>query len=202
MMQMAKRLGLFIGIFLAVLISLTALWSAVVPAVTRLVAACAAPVFRLVEAENVTHVFAQGDQLWVYRAVSSHQIAPFTWFDRYTFFAVVPLIALLVATPGLRIVGRLWRLAAGCAVLLAAHVVLLVLQVELAYAAVGLSRVWMLGTWQVVVRIAWEAAPIVVWVALTARVWKRWLGNVWKRQQARTGARGPMHASLAESEEG
>jgi len=202
MIRTARRLALFAGIFLVALVGLTALWSTVVPTITSIVAACTAPLFRVVEGQNVTHVVAQADQLWVYRAVSSQHMAPFTWFDRYAFYALVPLVALFLATPGLGIASRLVRLIAGSAVLLATDMILLVFQVELAYAAVGLSDVWLLGTWQVLVRIVWEAAPIAVWVALTARVWKRWLGSVWTRQHAGAGVAMHLCAPLAKSEEG
>jgi len=171
-------IGRFLLIFVVVLAALTALWGTITPAYTWTAAGLVAPAFRLVESPNVTSVEARGAELWILRELTEGRSAPFTWFDRYAFFAVIPLVALLVATPGLGWVKRLVRLAIGLASLVLVHVIYLVASIELSYAAIGLLDVGplaarMLDGLQILVRILWEAAPIVIWVALTFTAWKR-----------------------------
>jgi hypothetical protein len=132
----------------------------------------------MVESPNVSVLEARGDELWVHRIVGPSQIAPFTWFDRYTYFAVVPLMALFLATPGLGLVRRFSRLAVSLVLLFLIQTSYVVVSVQLAYMAVGLTSVGplaarMLDEWQVLVRVLWEAAPLVLWAAFTARTWAR-----------------------------
>ena len=168
----------FVAIFLLVTAVLAGLWSFIAPGYTAVVTGLARPLFRLVEAPNVSVLEARGAEIWIYRIVGPGQIAPFTWFDRYTYFAVIPLLALLAATPGLGWWRRLARLGIGIGALLLIHVGYLLASVELAYAAIGLDPVGSflgrtLDLWQVGVRVLWEAAPVAIWVLLTLGAWRR-----------------------------
>jgi len=126
----------------------------------------------------MTVIDVQDAELWVYRIVGDGRIAPFTWFDRYAFFAVIPLLALFVATPGIGWWRRLVRMGIGVGGLVLAHVAYVVASVELSYVAMGLTTIGSLSTrsldvWQVVVRILWEASPIAIWVVLTFGTWRQ-----------------------------
>jgi hypothetical protein len=168
----------FVAIFLLVTAVLVGLWSFIAPGYTAAVAGLARPLVHLMEAPNASVLEARGAEIWIYRIVGPAEIAPFTWFDRYTFFAVIPLLALLVATPGLGWWRRLARLGIAIGALLLIHVGYLVASVELSYAALGLTPVGpflarTLDLWQVAVRVLWEAAPVAIWILLTLGTWRR-----------------------------
>jgi len=174
------ELARFVAVFLGVMALLAGLWSFLAPTYSTVVTWLARPLFRLFEAPNVTVLDARGAEIWIYRIVGPGEIAPFTWFDRYTFFAVIPLLALLVATPGLGWRRRLVKTGLGIGALVAAHTAYLIASVELSYVAIGLMPVGAfvartLDVWQVGVRILWEAAPVAIWIALTLLAWKRLL---------------------------
>ncbi len=176
--SMVALVGRFLLLFVVALAVLTTLWPHVGPVYSRSIGALARPLFWLVETSNVTVIDVQDAELWVYRIVGENRIAPFTWFDRYAFFAVVPLLALFVATPGLGWWRRLARLGIGVGGLVLAHVGYVVVSIELSYAAVGLTAIGSLSSrsldvWQMIVRILWEAAPIAIWVALTFETWRQ-----------------------------
>lgn len=183
----------FVGIFVAVLVVLAVIWPVLAPAYTRMIGWAARAGFRLVEPTQVSVLEVRGAQLWVHRVVGPGQIQPFTWFDRYTFFAVVPLIALFAAAPGLGWTRRGTRLAMGLVLMFLAQTSYVVVSVQLAYAAIGLTSVGpiaarMLNGWQVVVRVLWEAMPLMVWGALTASAWRKTLGEIRKQSQKRREA--------------
>jgi len=187
--RLPARVGRFVLVFLMALAALTALWSFAAPTYTRGIAALARPLFRLMESPNVTVLDVQGAETWIYRIVGEHEIAAFTWFDRYTFFAIVPLIALFVATPGLGWRRRIVRGLLGIGALSVAHVCYVVVSVELAYAAMGLRTVGPLAArtldgWQITVRVLWEAAPIAIWVALTYGAWKKVFAQLRNEERA------------------
>jgi hypothetical protein len=173
---LSRLLLRFIGLFVAVLIVLTLMWPVIAPTYTQLATWVARAGFHMAESPNVSVIEARGAQLWIHRIVGPGQIQPFTWFDRYAFFAVIPLIALFAATPGLGWLKRFTRLAISLVLLFLIQTSYVVVSVQLAYAAIGLTSVGpvaarMLDGWQVLVRVVWEAAPLILWVAFTARVW-------------------------------
>jgi len=195
------RVGRFVLVFLMALAAVAALWSFVSPTYTRGIAALARPLFRLMESPNVTVLDVQGAETWIYRIVGEHEIAAFTWFDRYTFFAIVPLIALFVATPGLRWRRRIVRGLLGIGALSIVHVGYVVASVELAYAAMGLRAVGPLAArtldgWQITVRVLWEAAPIAIWVALTYGAWKKVFAQLRNEERAEGTARASWIGAL------
>jgi len=170
----------FVGWFGLVLVLLTIAWPFIAPAYTQAISHFSRPLLRAFESPNVSVLEANHAELWVYRIVGEGRIAPFTWFDRYTFFALIPLLALLVATPGLRLVQRLTRMGIGFAAIFLAHALYIAVSVELAYAAMGLTDLGVdtlaartLEGWQLLVRVLWEALPIALWIGLTGRAWKR-----------------------------
>jgi len=171
----ARTMGTFALVFVAALAGLTALWPHVAPAYTSGVATVARPVFRIVESPNATVLDVQGDELGVYRIVGEGQITPIVVFDRYLCFAVVPLIALFLATPALGVRRRALRLAVALAGLFFVHVVYLVASIELIYAVGAGASV---AGWQIAVRVFWEAAPILLWAAFTTSAWKRVLQDI------------------------
>jgi len=178
----------FIAIFVAVLVLLALAWPVIAPTYTRLATWVSRAGFRIAESPNVSVLEARGDELWVHRIVGPGQIKPFTWFDRYTFFAVIPLIALFAATPGLGLVRRFTRLGISLGLLFLIQTSYVVASVQLAYAAIGLTSVGpvaarMLDGWQVTVRVSWEAAPLILWIAFTASTWARQLRGV--REEAK-----------------
>ncbi len=166
----------FLGIFVVVLIVLALAWPLIVPTYTKLVTVVARVGFHIVESPDVSVLDAQSGELWVYRIIGEGAIKPFTWFDRYTYFALIPLVALFAATPGLGWIKRITRLGLSVVLLFFIHVSYLVISVQLSYAAIGLTDVGpfvarMLTVVQWLVRVLWEAAPLVLWVAFTARTW-------------------------------
>lgn len=169
-LRLAARFALVFTLALAVL---AALWTVAAPRYGAAVSAVAGPAFGWVERADVTVLAMQGDELWVYRRLAASQVAPFMYFDRYAFFAVIPLLALFAATPQLRLGRRLARAAGGLSALFLVHVVYVVTSVELSYAAAGLSAGGARDLAQWIVRLAWEAAPIAIWLAFTARTWMR-----------------------------
>lgn len=171
-MRSMVRFGVVFALALA---AMAALWPHVSPLYTSTVASVARPVFRLVEEPNVTVLDVQRDELGVYRVIGEGRITPVVLFDRYLYFAVVLMVALFVATPGLGLRRRAARTAVGLVGLFLVHVVYLVASVELIY-AVGAGRT--VAGWQVAVRVLWESAPILLWGSLTASVWKRVLRNL------------------------
>jgi len=191
---LTAHLGRFVLVFVVSLAVLAALWTVIAPTYTRLVGALSRPLFRLVESPNATVLSTQGAETWIYRIVGAHEIAPFTWFDRYTFFALIPLLALVAATPGLGWRRRIVRGMTGIGALLVVHVLYVVSSVELSYAAMGLRTVGPLAArtldiWQIVVRVLWEAAPIVIWVALTFGAWRRLFARLRSGDSAGADAR-------------
>ncbi|MFC2094991.1 hypothetical protein ACFLSW_00930 [Candidatus Bipolaricaulota bacterium] len=170
----------FIGIFVAMLIVLALAWPMLAPAYTKAATWVTRMGFHIVESPNVSVLEARGAELWIHRIVGPGQIKPFTWFDRYTFFAIIPLIALFAATPGLGLIKRLKRLGICLGLLFLVQTSYVVVSVQLTYAAIGLTSVGpiaarMLDGWQLLVRVLWEAAPLVLWVAFTASTWARQL---------------------------
>jgi hypothetical protein len=173
-----KTLLRFVVIFLVAMAVMAGLWSFIAPGYSAAVTGLAKPLMHLVEAPNVSVLETRGAEIWIYRIVGPGEIAPFTWFDRYTFFAVIPLLALLVATPGLGWLRRLGGLAGGLGALLLVHAGYLVASAELSYAALGLASAGpflarTLDLWQVGVRVLWEAAPVAIWILLTFGAWRR-----------------------------
>jgi len=194
MSPLAAMLLRFIGLFVAVLILLALAWPVIAPATTQLATRIARVGFHMVESPNVSVLEARGDELWVHRIVGPGQIKPFTWFDRYTFFALIPLIALFVATPGLGWIKRITRLAISLVLLFSIQTSYVVASVQLTYAAIGLTAVGPIAArtldgWQVLVRVLWEAAPLVLWVAFTASTWTRQLRGMRDRQKSHREAR-------------
>jgi len=180
MISMARSILRFLLIFVLVLAALTAAWTWISSGYGWTVGTLARPLFHWVETPDVSTVEMRGPEIWVLRDRSDGNPAPFTWFDRYAFFAVIPLVALLCASPGLGWRRRLIRVGIGIAGLLVVHVAYVVASVQLAYAAMGLRTVGpaaarMLDVWQIAVRILWEAAPILLWIALAGGAWKETL---------------------------
>jgi hypothetical protein len=169
-LRLAARFALVFAIALAVL---AALWTVAAPRYGAAVAAAAGPAFRWAERDDVTVLAAEADEIWVYRRMGPNQVAPFMYFDRYAFFAVIPLLALFAATPGLRLRRRAVWAASGLCALFLVHVGYVVASVELSYAAAGLSASGPHELAQWIVRLLWEAAPIAIWLAFTARAWMR-----------------------------
>ena len=183
MSRLVRHVGRFLLLFTLALGVLTPLWGLAAPHYGGLAGSAARPLFHAVESSNVTVVDTRGGELWILRRLDDRRVAPFLYFDRYTFFAVIPLIGLFAATPGLGIRRRAVRMLAGLAMLFVLQVGYLVAAVELAYAAGGLtasggflSRT--LEGWQILVRVLWEAGPVVIWIALTASEWRRLWGGL------------------------
>ena len=168
----------FVVIFLVAMAVLAGAWLFIAPGYASAVTGLARPIVRAIESPNVSVLEVRGAEIWIYRIVGPGEIAPFTWFDRYTFFAVIPMLALLVATPGLGWLRRVARVGIAFAGLLIVHAAYLAVSVELSYAAIGLTPVGpflarTLDFWQVGVRVVWEAAPVAIWILLTLGAWRR-----------------------------
>jgi len=164
-----KLIGRFALIFSVVLICLASVWPQVAPAYTSSVVAAARPLFRVIESPDRTVLDVQRDTLSVYRIVGEGRISPVIDFDRYTFVLAIPLVALLLATPGLGIRRRITRTLAGIALLW-------VVQVAYLLSAVGIVQAMVSGRdaggWEIAVRVLWEAAPLLIWIGLTASAWR------------------------------
>ncbi|UCF10828.1 MAG: hypothetical protein JSW65_03875 [Candidatus Bipolaricaulota bacterium] len=154
------------------------LWSFAAPLYNRFVAVTAGAAFALIESPDVTIVRAEQGALWILREARSGDVKPFMSFDLYVYVGFVPLLALLLATPGLRPWRRLRLLGFGVALLSTTHIVFLVGAVRLLYVAYGLDVVGPMAAgvcqWaQVSLRILWEAGALVIWAALALRAWRR-----------------------------
>ncbi len=189
----------FFGVFVLAFAALVAVWGFVAPVYNVAVAHVASPLFRLVESPDVTAVRPDGPELWIYRTDTGGTLRPFSYFDPYIYFGVVPLAALLIATPaGLAKWGQ--RLGLGLTALFAAHVIYLVGSVELTYAAIGLAPIPggeggrpFLDWAQVLLRVGWQAAPVVIYVALSFGFWRGALHGVWTpREVGVTGEGGTL----------
>ncbi len=184
----------FVGVFIAVLVILAIAWPAVSPPITRLATTVARVGFHLFESPQASVLEARGDELWVHRIVGPGQIKPFTWFDRYTFFALVPLLALFAATPGLKWIKRLSWTGISLVLLFLIQTSYVVVSVQLTYATIGLTSVGplaarLLDSGHVMVRVFREAAPLVLWVAFTASTWARLLQTVRRKAGDRSTIR-------------
>ncbi len=183
MSRLVRHVGRFLLLFTLALGVLTPLWGLAAPHYGRLAASVARPLFHIVESPDVTVVDADDAEVWILRRLDDRRVAPFLYFDRYTFFAVIPLIALFAATPGLGVRRRAARGLAGLLMLFALQVGYLVAAVELAYVAGGLtaSGGFLSRTsegWQILVRVLWEGGPLAIWIALTAGEWRRLWGGL------------------------
>ncbi len=192
MSLLARRMARFLLVFAIALAALVPLWSVLASTYTQAVSALARPGFRAVEPDHVTVLDAQRDELWIYRRVGERSIAPFTIYDRYAFFAVLPLVAMLVATPGIRWRRRLLLIAIAVVAQGVTHAALVVASIELAYvdmglAAVGTAAARILAGVEILVRLLWEASPVALWIALTFGAWKR----LWADARTRTGTKEP-----------
>jgi len=200
MNPLASLIVRFLAIFVLVLVVLAAAWPVISPTYTKWIAGAARVGFHAVEAPNVSALEVRDGTLWIHRIVGPGQISPFTWFDRFTFFALVPLVALFAATPGLGWVRRMVRLSISLGLLFVIQAGYIVISVQLAYAAMGLSTVGAfvartLEGWQVLVRVLWDAAPLALWIAFTAGVWSRRLRAL--RQDRKSTTRGVHHTGIA-----
>jgi len=169
----SRLVGRFALVFVAALAVLAIAWTVVAPRYGAAVSAAAQPLFRAVERPNVTVLTVEADEVWAFRRVGEDRVAPFMFFDRYAFFAVVPLLALFLATPALRWGRRAALAAGGVAALFALHVLYVVVSVELSYSAAGLAAGGTREIAQLAVRLLWEASPIVIWLAFTIGAWRR-----------------------------
>ena len=160
----------FIGIFVVVVAALVAIWPYVAPAYAESVGAVVRPLFHLVESPDLTVVDVQGDVLAVFRITGESQITPFQYFERVFFALVIPLIALIAATPGLGIRRRIERLIGGLVLLWVFQIVYVVAKTHLDYALFAGRDYVVL---KLALRVLLEASPILIWIGLTAGAWKR-----------------------------
>ncbi|MCX6094241.1 MAG: hypothetical protein NTY63_05380 [Candidatus Bipolaricaulota bacterium] len=193
MNRLVNRVGRFFLLFVLALAVLTPLWGLAVPYYGGLAAGVARPLFHAVERADVTVVDARDGEVWILRRLDEQRVTPFLYFDRYTLFAVIPLVALFVATPGLGLWRRAVRALLGVVALFVVQVGYLVAAVELSYAAAGLSTSGAfvsrtLEGWQILVRVLWEAGPLLIWIALSACAWKRF----WRDLRAPVGVPGDL----------
>ena len=191
----------FAGRFLVFFAAVALLGSFLAPAYNRLVAAPAGVLFRIVESPNVTTVRVEKGSLWIDRATEDGP-RPFNYFDPYLYFALVPLVSLVLAAPHLSVVRRAKRLALGMGFLFGLHLFYVVGSVELAYVAMGLSTVGQAASrvldWaQVLLRLFWEAAPLALFVGFAARDWRNWARGDAAERTARPPRKTSPERSLA-----
>jgi len=174
-----KVLLCFAGWFTLFLVFVALLWPFVAPAYNRIVVAGAGWLLALVEEPNITVIRADAATASVYRRVAdgSEPLA-FSDFGPYTYVGFVPLVALLLATPGLSWKRRGGLTAVGVLLLMVFHIVYLVITVKLLYVFCGLDEVgnaaYRVYDWgQIMVRVLWEASAVLLWVALTLGHWRR-----------------------------
>jgi hypothetical protein len=168
----------FAAMLMLSLAVVSVLWIVTAPVYNRFVAVAAGGAFALTESPNVTVVRAESDALWILRRVEGGDALPFMSFDLYVYVGFVPLMALMLVTPGLGLWRRLRALGVGALLLSATHVLFLVGAVRLLYVAYGLDVVSATGAgvcqWaQVTLRILWEGGALVIWGALALRAWRR-----------------------------
>ncbi len=168
----------FAMVFGVTFIVLLAVWGTAIPLYNRVIVLSAAPLFHAVEEPNVTAVRADGSEVWIYRTGPKGELEPFSYFDPYMYFGIVPLLALLIATPGPGWVKWGTRIGTGVVLMFLTHVIYLVGSVELTYAAIGLNPVLMarkplLDWMQMLLRIFWQAAPMIIYVAISFEFWRR-----------------------------
>ena len=179
--QSTTHLLRFAATFLVCFVLVSFLWLFVSPIYNRVIVAVTNAVLPLVEHPSMTRVGAEGESVLVYRDEPGAQGGRLflKFATRYVYLAFVPLLALFLATPKLRVVRRIKLALIGLIILACFHITYLIAAVRLGYIFVGLSKVgraeycfcdWM----QVLLRILWEVAAVLIWWALTFRYW-------WKR---------------------
>jgi len=184
----------FAGRWLVAFLAVAALWVVIAPIYNRFMAWSADLAFAAVESPDVTRVEADGDRLWILRHIEGGEMKPFMSFDLYVYVGFIPLVALLLATPGLRRWARLRAILAGIALLAVLHIGFLVGAVRLLYVAYGLDAVSGAGStvcqWaQVLLRVIWEGAALVIWAALALRAWRNDRSPAgWRATPARAAA--------------
>jgi len=173
----------FAGWFTLFLVLVALLWPFVAPVYNRIVVAGAGLLLALVEEPNITVIRADAATASVCRRVAgvSEPLA-FSNFSSYTYVGLVPLVALLLATPGLGWKRRGMLAGVGVLLLMLFHIVYLVITVKLLYIFCGLDEVgnvaYRVYDWgQIMVRVVWEASAVLLWVALTFSHWRR---TVWQ----------------------
>lgn len=185
----------FVVWFVAAMSAVSLLWPFIAPGYATGATCIARPIFRLVEHPDVTVLNVEDSAIWIYRIVGPGTVEPVVWFDQYTFFAMVPLVALFVATPGLAWAQRVVRMTIGWLLLVGIQVAYLVASTELLYAA----ETGALNGLQTLVRVLWEAAPVFIWGALTLGRWREVLGSLRAATAEARGERPPrMKAARAQ----
>jgi hypothetical protein len=151
------------------------LWSFTATYYSQAIAGAARLALRAAEEPNAVQIAAEAGVIRVARPPGDGAAAFHLQFSRYVFFGLVPLLALLLATPASGLKQHLMRALVGLGAMFLFHVVYLSASVELTYHIVGLrqagSGVSPLLDWgQVLLRVSWEAAPVLIWGGI---VWPR-----------------------------
>ncbi len=187
-LTLRRVLARFLLLFTATMAGLVMAWPLVSPTYSRCVAEAVRLGLRWVESTQVSVVASRGAELWIYRVVGPDQIRPYTWFDGYALFGLIPLIALIAATPGLSLRQRLGRMGLGAVGLFLTQAAYLVISLRMSYVALGLTQAdpflaRTLDGWQGMARLVWESAPVMWWAAMTAGVWSERLRAIRDRQR-------------------
>jgi len=168
----------FAGRLAVALVVVVATWMVAAPVYNRVIGRCSGAAFALLESPDVTRVEATAAGISVLRRVADGSMRPFMVFDLYVYAGLIPLVALILATPGIGRLRRLRILGVGLLLIAGVHVLFLVGAVRLLYVAYGLESVSP-GTarvcqWaQVFLRILWEGSALVIWAALLLGAWRR-----------------------------
>ncbi len=169
----------FFGRFLVFFVLVALLWTFVTPLYNRIVVGAAALVFPLIENPATTLAEAKGDEVLIYLdAPGGAEPVLFQGFTRYVYLALVPLLALLLATPNLGVLRRAKLVLIGVGILMCFHIVYLVAAVKLSHVFlgprdVGRATFYLCDWMQILIRILWEAVAVLIWAALTVKYWRR-----------------------------
>lgn len=134
---MPKILLRFGARFLAYFLPLTGLWLFIAPLYSSVIFTVVNLIFQL-DHPPLARVGQAGDGLYAYHLEASGPVAVFEFERSGLFFNLILLIALLLATPGLRPLVRLKRVALASALTAIVHVLFVVFQVKAQFVNLGL----------------------------------------------------------------
>ena len=173
-----RKLTRFAGRFLVFFILVALSWTFVTPLYNRIVVGAAALLFPLIENPSTTFAKAEGDEVLIYRATpGGAKRVLLQGFTRYIYLALVPLLALFLATPDLGVLRRARLVLVGLALLACFHIVYLIAAVKLSHVFWGPRQVggaaYYLCDWmQILTRILWEVVAPLIWTALAFKYWR------------------------------
>lgn len=172
-----RRLLLFAGKVVLFLLLFASVWPFLGPYYNRVVAGTAQLLAPLVSGLPPTAVRVEGEKIEVY--LRGHGPEGLEWiasYSQYLFLGLPLLVTLFLATPGMRILTRLRRLALGLGLLFAIDLFYILFDIRSTYLSLGLVRAsrseLYFDAWlQAFFAIGRKLFPLLIWGLLTFPFW-------------------------------